>query len=186
VTQQEKASIEDELVTLMDRYETPIFNYLVSVLRDRDLALDCAQDTCLRAYEALCRHKVITAKWLYTVACNRAVEEFRRRRHVHPDGAQIEDILIEGTRHESALEAQIVVKSLPVADREVLYLFEIAGFKTDEIGAMLGVRGSAIRQRLMRARQRFRALYDPDPGDSNRLEATLRRYEHDEPARDAG
>lgn len=57
------------------------------------------------------------------------------------------------------LAIQSVLAQLSPQDREVLYLFDVAGFKTDEIGEMLGARGSAIRQRLSRARQRFRTLY---------------------------
>jgi RNA polymerase sigma-70 factor (ECF subfamily) len=52
-----------------------------------------------------------------------------------------------------------VLAQLSPQDREVLYLFDVAGFKTDEIGAMIGVRGTAVRQRLSRARDRFRLLY---------------------------
>ena len=52
-----------------------------------------------------------------------------------------------------------VLAQLSPQDREVLYLFDVAGFKTEEIGSMLGVRGTAIRQRLSRARERFRLIY---------------------------
>jgi len=165
-------SIEVELVALMDRYETPIYNYLLSILRDRDLALDCAQDTFLRAYEALRKRKGINGSWLYTVARHRAVDEFRRNRHVLPDEERIRDALMEEGAAESTLEVWSVMDRLPPMDREVLYLFEIAGFKTGEIGAMLGIRGSAVRQRLMRARQRFRALYSGEPGKTNKPETT--------------
>ena len=64
---------------------------------------------------------------------------------------------------DQVLAVQQVIEQLSPQDREVLYLFDVAGFKTDEIGAMLGVRGSAIRQRLSRARERFRVLYGVEP-----------------------
>jgi RNA polymerase sigma factor (sigma-70 family) len=53
---------------------------------------------------------------------------------------------------------QLLSRLAPL-DREVLYLFAVAGFKTDEIGAILGVRGAAVRQRLYRARERVRELW---------------------------
>src|ERR1051326_7065261 len=61
----EKASVKDELVSIMDQYESPLYAYLLSILHDRDLAVDCAQDTFLRAYEALNKGKTINRKWLY-------------------------------------------------------------------------------------------------------------------------
>jgi len=165
-------TVEEEIVALMDRFETPIYNYLLSILRDHDLALDCAQDTFLRAYEALCKRKRINGSWLYTVARNRAVDEFRHRRRVQTDGGLLQETLTAKGAAETALEVQTILARLPRTDREVLYLFQIAGFATEEIGAMLGIRGSAVRQRLMRARQRFRALYCADSGETSKPEAT--------------
>ena len=61
--------------------------------------------------------------------------------------------------NDQRLAVQQALEKLSASDREVLYLFDVAGFKTDEIGDMLGVRGAAIRQRLSRARERFRTAY---------------------------
>lgn len=152
---------EDQLVALMNRYESPIYAYLLSVVHDRDVALDCAQDTFLRAFHALSKGKIITGSWLYTVAHNRAVDEFRQRRVQLDDGC-LEEVPASETSTESALDVQTIMDRLSPLDREVLFLFEVAGFTTDEIGAMLGRRGSAVRQRLVRARQRFRALYSSE------------------------
>jgi DNA-directed RNA polymerase specialized sigma24 family protein len=45
---------------------------------------------------------------------------------------------------------------LSAEEREVLYLFEVDGFATVQIAPILGISGAAIRQRLCRARARFR------------------------------
>lgn len=150
--------VDDELVGLMNMYERPIYNFLLTLLHDPDVALDCAQDTFLRAYENLRKGKPVNSAWLYKVARNRAMDQFRQQRRTQPDEEAIENIPV----HEPidrVLAVQAVLAEMSPADREVLYLFDVAGFKTDEIGAMLGVRGSAIRQRLSRARERFRTLY---------------------------
>lgn len=149
--------IGDELIRLMNAYERPIYNFLLVLLRDADVAQDCAQDTFLRAYENLRKGKPVNAPWLYTVARNRAMDEFRRTRRLEPGDSLDEVPVYQAT--DRALAVQAVLEQLSPQDREVLYLFDVAGFKTDEIGAMLGARGSAIRQRLSRARERFRVLY---------------------------
>jgi len=146
----------------MDQHERPIYNFLLALLRDTDVALDCAQDTFLRAYENLRKGKPVNGQWLFKVARNRAMDEFRRRRRVQPELDKLEQIAV----HESTdrvMAVRSVMERLSTVDREVLYLFDIAGFKTDEIGAMLGIRGSAVRQRLSRARERFRFLYGTEP-----------------------
>jgi RNA polymerase sigma-70 factor (ECF subfamily) len=151
-------SIDDQLVRLIDEHERAIYNFLLALVRDTDVALDCAQDTFVRAYENLRKGKPVNAPWLYKVARNRAMDEFRRKKRIQPE----DDILDTIPVHEPT-ERNLVVREafarLSPSDREVLYLFDVAGFKTDEIGTMLGVRGTAIRQRLSRARERFRQAY---------------------------
>ena len=151
-------SAEDQLVHLMEEHERAIYNFMFGLVRDTDRALDCTQDTFVRAYEHLRKGRSINTAWLYTVARNRAMDEFRRQKRVQPDLDALEEIPVHHRTDES-LAVQQVLERLSPHDREVLYLFDVAGFKTDEIGAMLGVRGTAIRQRLSRARERFRVLY---------------------------
>jgi RNA polymerase sigma-70 factor (ECF subfamily) len=154
---------EDQLVRLMNDYERPIFNFLLTIVRDPDVALDCTQDTFLRAYEHLNKGREIKAAWLYTVARNRAMDEFRRKRRTETDIEALEQVPVEEQPVEDRLAVEAAIAQLSEGDREVLYLFDVAGFKTDEIGKMLGVRGSAIRQRLSRARTRFRVAYGVQP-----------------------
>jgi RNA polymerase sigma-70 factor (ECF subfamily) len=148
---------EDRLVQLMNEHERQIYNFLLVLVKDPDTARDCTQDTFLRAYENLSRGRPVNTSWLYTVARNRAMDEFRKRRRIQPE----EDMGEMPVHHptDRVLAIRQVLEQLPQLDREVLYLFDVAGFKTDEIGAMLGVRGTAVRQRLSRARERFRLLW---------------------------
>jgi RNA polymerase sigma-70 factor (ECF subfamily) len=157
-----ESQIGDELVRLMNQHERPIYNFLVSLLRDPDVALDCAQDTFLRAFEHLRKGRPVHSQWLYTVARNRAMDEFRQRRRVDPDTEKLEHTPVQGST-EQIVAVRTAMERLSRIDREVLYLFDIAGFKTDEIGQILGIRGSAVRQRLTRARERFRLLYGAEP-----------------------
>jgi RNA polymerase sigma-70 factor (ECF subfamily) len=153
---------EDQLDELMQQFERPIYNFLLTLLHDADIALDCAQDTFLRAYENLRKGRSVNTSWLYKVARNRAMDEFRRKKRLESEPEKLDQIPVH-QRTDQVLAVQAVMAQLSPSDREVLYLFDVAGFKTDEIGAMLGVRGTAIRQRLSRARERFRALYGTDP-----------------------
>lgn len=149
---------EDQIVALMNEWERAIYNFLFVLLHDTDAAQDCAQDTFVRAYENLRRGRPVNSAWLFKVARNRAMDEFRKRKRVQTDLEAVEQIPVHEPT-DRVLAVRQVLEQLSPADREVLYLFDVAGFKTDEIGEMLGARGAAIRQRLSRARERFRALY---------------------------
>jgi RNA polymerase sigma factor (sigma-70 family) len=147
-----------QLTSIMTEYERPLYNFVLSIAHDSDVALDCVQDTFLRAYEALKRGKSINSAWLYTVARNRSMDEFRRKRWIHQDPDALDYVPVYHSSDESVV-VQGVLDRMNSTDREVLHLFVVAGFKTDEIGTIMGMNGTAIRQRLYRARERFRALY---------------------------
>lgn len=148
------------LVALMDRYERKLFTYLITMLRDEDTVMDCVQDTFVRAYDSLRRGSAVNAKWLYTVARNRAMDEFRRDRRLEHDEGTLTRLEWSGPNVDQTLDIQAALERLPAHDREVIYLFEVAGFKTEEMGEMLGISGSAVRQRLLRARERLRHVLD--------------------------
>jgi RNA polymerase sigma factor (sigma-70 family) len=149
---------DQQLVSLIAEHERPLYSFVISVVRDTDVALDCVQDTFLRAYEALKRGKSINSAWLYTVARNRSMDEFRRKRWIHPDAEVLDSVPVYHSSDESVVVQSVLDRMTPL-DREVLHLFIVAGFKTDEIGDIMGMNGTAIRQRLYRARERFRLMY---------------------------
>jgi len=158
------AALRDRLVRLMDSYEEPLYNFLLVLLGDRDLSRDCAQDTFLRAYENLVGGKPVTVQWLYKVARNRAMDHFRQRRRkpVNPLG---EHTALMAASPDRALEGAVhrALAQLTPSDREILYLAHTDGFKPREIAQTLGLRAGTVRMRLVRAHQRFRAVYREEP-----------------------
>jgi RNA polymerase sigma-70 factor (ECF subfamily) len=101
---------------------------------------------------------------LYTVARNRAIDELRRRKRERADQASLErqlaGMLTTSERSQAVMRALNV---LSPEDQEVLYLAEVDGFTSAQIGDLLGLRPGAVRMRLMRAHLRFRAAYGEEP-----------------------
>lgn len=151
--------VETALLALIRAHEQPIIRYLRVLLGDDDLALDCAQDTFLRAHDHLRRGRQLSSAWLYTVARNRAMDEFRRRKRVHPSGDGLDRLAADGEREAHDAAVRRVLASMRTEDREILYLHIFDRFTTEEIAAMLDIRPGAARMRLMRARDRFRELW---------------------------
>lgn len=151
--------VEWALLALLRAHEGPIIRYLQVLLGDDDLALDCAQDTFLRAYDHLRRGRDLSSAWLYTVARHRAMDEFRRRKGLYPSGAEVERIPADGEQEAHGAAVRRVLASMRTEDREILYLHIFDRFTTEEIATMLNIRPGATRMRLMRARDRFRELW---------------------------
>jgi RNA polymerase sigma-70 factor (ECF subfamily) len=151
---------EEQLTDLMSRYETPLFRFLFVLLGDRDTATDCAQDTFVRAYDNLRRGRPVTAGWLYKVARNRAMDEFRRKRREGPALDALEALPATGEiAPEASAAMQQAFAHLPADDRLVLYLVAVEGLGGLEIAEMLGIKPNAARMRICRARERFRLAY---------------------------
>jgi RNA polymerase sigma-70 factor (ECF subfamily) len=149
----------DRLMQLMTDHERPLSAYLYSLLHDANTVRDCLQDTFLRAYLHLKSGRSVEVGWLYRVAHNRAMDEYRGRLLPHAGlaGMPWDD------RTDRRLEIQEALDGLPELDRQVLFLYCYAGFRTDEIGERLGVSGAAVRQRLYRARGRVRSFLRAEP-----------------------
>lgn len=60
-------SRRDALAVLMREHEAPLYRLLVVLTGDRDVALDCVQDTFTRAYEHLRQGRAVTTPWLYAL-----------------------------------------------------------------------------------------------------------------------
>lgn len=151
------AVVEECLQALMDRYERLLYGFLVTLV-GRDEAADQTQETFLRAYEHLLAGKLVTRSWLYTVAHNLALNHIqRRKRHVaRPD---VLEHLPEPPLSDRTVLARRSLNQLAPGDREVLYLFVVDRFTTSEIGTLVGISPAAVRQRLCRARERFRVAW---------------------------
>ena len=67
------------------------------------------------------------------------------------------------TRETDQAEAKDIVERvmarLPRDAVQCLILYEIEGFTTAEVATILGVKADAVRQRIVRARKRFRKAY---------------------------
>ncbi|HEV3309511.1 MAG TPA: sigma-70 family RNA polymerase sigma factor [Chloroflexota bacterium] len=154
----------EQLVGLIDRYESPLCGYLRVIVGDPDIVFDCAQDSFLRAYEHLSKGRSVNSQWLYKVARNRAIDHIRHRDRIDRDPEVLEQLTNdEQSPSYRTRQVRLVLAELPLADRELLYLSIVDRFKTEEIGAMLGIRSGAVRVRLFRARERFRVLYRSMP-----------------------
>lgn len=151
---------DDQIEDLMTHYGGALLRFLILLVRDRDAAEDCAQDTFIRAYENLQKGKPVNVHWLYKVARNRAMDELQRGRREGPCAEGLGDLMAaEHHMSSTMLAVRRALGELSPGDREILYLFTVDRFKTADIATMLGISPEAVRVRLLRARQRFRLLY---------------------------
>src|SRR6478736_6777734 len=87
----DKAAFE----AIVSEFQSSIFNYILRSVGDRALAEDLTQDVFLRVYQKLPRFSFRSkfTTWLFQVAKNRVVDEFRSRERRPPPDELDHDVL---------------------------------------------------------------------------------------------
>ncbi len=153
---------------LYQEYASPIFNYVLRMVGDRDRAADITQDTFIKAYRKLdsLTDENSTRSWLYRIATNTAIDEMRRRRWVRLPQTDDER---EHDRADDAPgpEAQVMAAALDERvqrallrlrpnHRQCLLLSDLEDMSGQQIGEIMGLSYGAVRTLLCRARSEMR------------------------------
>src|SRR5215218_5139289 len=151
---------------LFDRYQTPIVNYLYRVVGDWELATDLAQDSFLKAYQALGRTDpdLQIAPWLYRIATNTALDALRRRKRITwvPFKVEMEPIAPQSDyapRQADQDAIQGALEKVPADQRTCLVLNMYQGMSYKEIAETLGISVNLVAVRIFRGREKFMDAY---------------------------
>lgn len=103
---------------LVRRYERPLFSLLYRMVRDRELAEDLAQETFVKALNAIdsYRPEFKFSSWIFKIANNAAIDHLRRR--------ELDTLSLEGSPHAETPEA-IEATALQIGDRQESPLDEV-------------------------------------------------------------
>lgn len=148
-------------------HATAICAYIHSLVQDWPLAHDLTQETFLELYQTRVRLYGVTNRraWLYRIASHVALNARKRRRRFAwlPWTAALDRIHFHWTNMEVDLQNRDAVATalaaLPEQYQAPLLLYSVYDFTTQEIAEMLGISVDAVKQRLHRARDRFRQAY---------------------------
>jgi RNA polymerase sigma-70 factor (ECF subfamily) len=149
---------------LYARYHRTVSGLCRALLRDPTEAEDAVQQTFLSAHRALRNgsQPEEPAAWLATIARNECWTRIRTRMREPLPAEQIEavaardDPVAEAIRRADLAALWSAIEVLPRPQRDALLLREFGGLSYEELGAALGVSGSAVESLLFRARRRLR------------------------------
>jgi len=131
---------------------------LLGILRDREAAEDCAQETFVRAYRAWKRWKpqAPPEAWLHRIALNVAASYHRneRRRGLGAILRRGEPPPTDLDTH-GASELLVALRRLPPSYAALIVRRHHHGYSNREIATALGMRESTISSRLAAAKRRL-------------------------------
>jgi RNA polymerase sigma-70 factor, ECF subfamily len=163
---------------LIRRYERPVFALLFRMVRDRELAEDLAQETFVKALNAIesYRPEFKFSSWIFKIANNAAIDHLRRREldtlsldgspHAETPEAMQATALQIGARQESPLDT-VEAKELGTAIeaaigllrpeyRSCILLRHVEGRAYEEIAEMLDLPLGTVKTYIHRARNELR------------------------------
>jgi RNA polymerase sigma-70 factor (ECF subfamily) len=153
---------------LVRRHRTPVFSFLLRLVRERGRAEDLCQETFLRLVRAAggWQPRAPFRTWLYAVARNLAFDDARRQafRRVEPlDDPARAAAASDDPAPDRAAEAALVrpkleaaIAALPDEQREVFLLREHAGLRFHEIAEVTGVPENTVKSRMRYALEALR------------------------------
>lgn len=132
------------------------FRLAATVIGDRSLAQDAAQEACVvvhRKIRSLRRAAAFDA-WLYRIVMREAARVRRRNKIV--DRPMYEHCFRDDTT--TSIDVWRALAGLPPELRDVTVLFYFDDFKSGDIASILRIPHATVRTRLARARERLRAI----------------------------
>jgi RNA polymerase sigma-70 factor (ECF subfamily) len=163
---------------LVRRYERPVFALLYRMVRDRELAEDLAQETFIKALNAIdsYRPEFKFSSWIFKIANNAAIDHLRRREldtlsldgspHAETPEAMQATALQIGARQESPLDAvearelggaiEAAIGRLRPEYRSCILLRHVEGRAYEEIAEILDLPLGTVKTYIHRARNELR------------------------------
>jgi RNA polymerase sigma-70 factor, ECF subfamily len=169
---------EAAFAELVRRYRNQITNYVYRMTNDYELAVDLAQETFMRVYQAADRYQTSYAfsTYIYRIATNLAISELRRRKRRRlvsltgffgereqqgepaefdpADVRPLQDVTLVADERRRAVARAIA--TLPDKYRAPLVLRDIEERSYEEIAGILELSEGTVKSRISRARSFLR------------------------------
>jgi len=179
-----KEPVKEEYMTdiqftdIFNTYQKPIYNYVLRMVRNPDIAEELTQEIFIKTYKNLSSYRGDSkiSTWLYSIATNSCLDYFRTSdfKKSEKTSAIILDVLPEEADTESIkrillMDDELIksemaecirdyIENLPGDFRTVIILHDLEGFKNREIAKILKCSLETVKIRLHRARKKLQSI----------------------------
>lgn len=169
ILQQIRQGNRQAYAQIVEHFQRPLFAYLGRMGLSAAQAEELAQETFLRAWQALAQYdpqQAAFSTWLFTIAQRLALNECSRaaQRHEHTvDDAESLNVphtaalpLAQLEQQEQRRHLQRALKRLPLTERNALALTYTKGLDLKTVAQLEGCSEATLKMRLHRAREQLR------------------------------
>ena len=169
---------EEAYGELLKRFERPVFSLAYRMVRDRALAEDLAQETFIRAFNAISSYdpRRKFSSWLFKIANNHTIDYLRKKKldtvSIHgsphartPREEQRTRVVVEATgenpreyveHRELGRQIERAIGELRPEYRSAILLRHVEGYAYDEIAEIMGLPLGTVKTYLHRGRRELR------------------------------
>jgi RNA polymerase sigma-70 factor (ECF subfamily) len=156
---------------LLQQHSTPVYRFCLRMLANQEDAQDAAQETMVKVLRNLHRYRSDWrfSTWVFGIARNTCIDEHRRRKRRRTT-SEVEVVDCSASPLELTEKAERLrsaLDDLPPLYREVLLLYHFEQLKYREIADLLELPLGTVMNRIFRARQRLRTIYDDQEAGGN-------------------
>jgi len=155
------------------RYYQKVYHTCFFYMKNHEDAFDLAQDVMLKAFSSLeaFEGKSTFSTWLFAITRNHCLSMISKRRRVYYEDVQFaknliaeetsgEELKIRQRKEQLEMELQDYLDHLPVMDKQLLELKYFKKYSVKELQEEFNLSASAVKMRLLRARQKMEQLVD--------------------------
>jgi RNA polymerase sigma-70 factor (ECF subfamily) len=177
---------------LVERYQRKAYVQALGMLKDKDEAMDVAQEAFVKVYKYLDQFKGDSSfyTWLYRIVANLCVDRLRKTTSRSPASQEYDDAVGRGEgagagilstqlgtnpqksvlRSELAEKMEAALAQIPEKHREILLLRELEGMSYEDLARILKIPKGTVMSRLFHARAKMQKLLVEYLGDGAQVE----------------
>jgi len=142
-------------------YYNDLYNYILSLVRDKHYAEDILQETFYKAYINIDSYQPDNIKgWLITIARNCSIDFFRRQKtiiltsdffyEVDKNQIDIEEMVITNEKIHDVIE---IINNLPIKQKKAIILKDFKELTYEEGALIMNIKVSTFKTLVNRARK---------------------------------
>jgi RNA polymerase sigma-70 factor (ECF subfamily) len=166
---------------LVERYQKKIYAVALGMVKDKEEAMDIAQEAFVKVYKYLDHFKGDSSfyTWVYRITANLCIDAIRKRGAMRGDPVEFDESIAQdiseanlgalgsrlGTnpqksalRRELAEKIQEALQQVPEKHREILLLREVEGMSYEDLSRTLNIPKGTVMSRLFHARTKVQKI----------------------------